>query len=152
MASKKEDLVHQTSFQMFEFQEKALYEFMSFVDEPYVSFTLQFKFADGMVTDNSNNYMRHIVDNENALRALIQDVRLVDGNGKVIKSNLTPVWRKQQRYPNYLGLTFEFDSGVGVMLPPNAEVRGKVAQNVPGLYAIERTSRSMDIRRIRPRI
>jgi len=113
---------------MFEFQEKVLFEYWSFVDEPWRSMSLEFQFAEG-----------YVIDNEEALRSLVQDVDLVDGNGEVLKTNMSPVWRRDRPFR----LTFEFDSGQGVMLPPNAKVRGKVAQNVPYLLAMERTSISI---------
>lgn len=124
---------------MFEYQEKVLFEFLSFVDDPCISISLDFKFADGLVTDKTHNY---VIDNEEALRVLVQDVRLVDSNGEVIQS-MSPVWRKQSPFK----LTFEFDRvqfDLGAMLPRNAEVRGKVAQNVPGLFALEISALSID--------
>jgi hypothetical protein len=68
---------------------------------PYISISLDFKFADGFVADKTNNY---VIDNEEALRVLVQDVRLVDSNGEVIQS-MSPVWRNQRPFT----LTFEFD-------------------------------------------
>lgn len=113
---------------MFKFEDKVLFEYWSFVDEPYISFSLDFKFVEG-----------YVIDNEEALRVLVQDVELVGGNGEVIIPNMSPVWRHERPFR----LTFEFDSGLGVMLPRNAEVRGKVAQNVPDLIGMERTSISI---------
>lgn len=36
---------------MFKFQEKVLFEYWSFVEEPYTSFSVDFKFVDGYVID-----------------------------------------------------------------------------------------------------
>jgi hypothetical protein len=113
---------------MFHFQEYVLFEYWGFVDEPWTSVSLDFKFPEG-----------YVIGNEDTLRALIQDVDLVGGNGEIIKSSMWPIWRHDRPFR----LTFEFDSGLGVILPRNAKVHGKVAQNVPGLIGIERTSISI---------
>ena len=113
---------------MFKFQEKVLFEYWGFVEEPYTSFSLDFSFSDG-----------YVIDNADALRVLVQDVELVGGNGEVIKPDMSPIWCNARP----CRLTFEFDSGFGVTLPRNAEVRGKVAQNVPDLIGMERTSISI---------
>lgn len=73
---------------MFKFQDKVLFEYWSFVDEPYISFSLVFKFVEG-----------YVIDNEKALRVLVQDVELVDGNSEVINPNMSPVWRHEKAFP-----------------------------------------------------
>ena len=113
---------------MFEFREKVLFEYWSFVDEPWTSVSLDFKFPDG-----------YIIDHEDVLKVLVKDVELVGGDGEIIKSDMLPIWRNDRPFR----LTFEFDAGLGVMLPRNAKVCGKVAQNVPDLIGIERTSISI---------
>jgi hypothetical protein len=112
---------------MAKFQEKVLFEYWNFIDKPWVSASIDFKFSDGVVADSD------------MLRGLLKNVELIEGDGQVIKPDIAPIWHSDRPFR----LTYEFDSGLGVMLPRNAVVRGMVAQDVPDLIGMERSSISL---------
>lgn len=102
---------------MTSFKERDLAEHHEFSD-PIVSIHLEFKFIDGFV-----------VDNEQTLTSLVKDVKIVNSSGKVIKSDMEPLWLRDR--PFFLLFPIE-----GLYLPPDAKVRLHVAQNVPQLITI----------------
>ena len=99
------------------FIERDLAEVQDFSD-PIVSFHLEFKFIDDFA-----------VKNQEVLTSIVKDVKIVGNDGKIIKSDLKPLWLHDR--PFFLLFPIE-----GLYLPPDAKVRVNVAQNVPQLITI----------------
>ena len=102
---------------MLEFKERELTESQDLSD-PIVSIHLEFKFTEG-----------YKVQDAKTLTSLVKDVRIIDGQGEIIKSNVRPLWLRDRPFL----LLFPID---GVYVPSDARLRVKLAQNVPHLITI----------------